>query len=100
MRTPPSTDAILSAIVQAFEVPADDLIGGSKVRDVVDARYAAAVLLRRYRKMSYQLIARAVGLRTHSVVVDAVNSWPKGRGVHAEAYMADAVSLIEKEQLR
>ncbi len=77
---PGCAGAIVSAVCQAFRVPAEDLLGKRRFNPIVRARHAAAWLLLHRppvglgRKRSLNEVARTLNINDHSSVINAVRN--------------------------
>ena len=72
MRAPLTVDTILEAASELFNIPVDQIIGGSRRRNLVEARQIAMYVTRNATDLSYPEIGRAFGDRDHTTVIHAV----------------------------
>ena len=64
---------LISLVASAFGLSASDLTGPSRIRQVAEARQAAAWVLRRaYTAISLQEVGRLLGGRDHTTIIHAV----------------------------
>lgn len=66
-----SADSILYETANYFEIPADDIIGRSRTREIVNARHVAMYLTRELTDFSLPEIGKRFGNRDHSTVKHA-----------------------------
>lgn len=64
-------EALAAHVAAEHGLGLPDLVGRSRRRDVVDARAAAMVALRRYHQMSYPAIGRVLD-RDHTTVLETI----------------------------
>ncbi len=72
IRAPITVGTILEAASELFNIPVDQIIGGSRRRNLVDARQIAMYVTRNATDLSYPEIGRAFGDRDHTTVIHAV----------------------------
>jgi len=68
-----STPKIISELSDYFRIPRQDILSGSKRREVVLARQIGMAICRQVLDMSYPRIGEAFGGRDHSTVMHSVN---------------------------
>ena len=74
IETKPAVTAQATAeICKEFQVPPDALLGKSRVRHVVEARFALAYVLWKRHRMTLSCIAETLGLKDHSSAYHAVH---------------------------
>ena len=71
-KAPVTVRAIIDAASELFNIPLDQIIGGSRRRNLVDARQIAMYITRNMTDLSYPEIGRAFGDRDHTTVIHAV----------------------------
>lgn len=67
----PSPEAILAAVCRHFGLPAEQLAGSSRARDISYARHVAMYLLRQHGDQSLAEIGARLGGRDHTTVLSA-----------------------------
>ena len=68
-RTYPSPDAVIKAVGEYFNLPAEALCGKSRAREIADARHITMYLLRENAHQRTTDIGRTLGGRDHSTVI-------------------------------
>ena len=71
VRRPVRLDAVLTAVTTALNVTREQIIAGSRQRDVVVARGLLVTLARELTTLSYPEMARALNKRSHSTLVSS-----------------------------
>ena len=71
-KKPVTVTTILEIASDLFNIPIDQIIGGSRRRNLVDARQIAMYVTRHMTDLSYPEIGRAFGDRDHTTVIHAV----------------------------
>jgi chromosomal replication initiator protein len=68
-RTYPSTESVIKAVADYFDLPPDALNGKSRARDIAEARHITMYLLREAAQQRITDIGRLLGGRDHSTVI-------------------------------
>ena len=71
-KAPVTVRAIIDVASELFNIPLEQIIGGSRRRNLVDARQIAMYVTRNMTDLSYPEIGRAFGDRDHTTVIHAV----------------------------
>ena len=66
-------DEILDHVTVRFRLSSDDLVGGSRKKEIVRARHVAIYLLHQELAMKTTEIGRLMGGRNHSTIIHALN---------------------------
>jgi chromosomal replication initiator protein len=74
-----SPDEIITFISDYFQIPATDLLGTSRKREIVIARQIAWLLCKEVLKMSYDSIGKAFGGKNHTTVMHGIKKMEKLR---------------------
>lgn len=81
----PSPDAIVAAVAGAHGLTPADIRSRSRYRHIIRARQHTCVLLRQFTTLSFDHIAKLVGITDHSTAHHAVKSWHR----HAVSFAAE-----------
>ena len=89
-RPPITVRTILDAASELFTIPVEQIIGGSRRRNLVDARQIAMYVTRNKTDLSYPEIGRAFGDRDHTTVIHAVRK--------IESHMTERREIFDRVQ--
>jgi chromosomal replication initiation ATPase DnaA len=78
-------EAVIAAVAGAHDVTLADIRRQTRVFKVCAARHHACAMLREHFHMSYPIVARFIGLKDHTTVMNSCRRWEKLRERHAEA---------------
>ena len=89
-RPPITARTILESAEDLFNIPVEQIVGGSRRRNLVDARQIAMYITRNMTDLSYPEIGRAFGDRDHTTVIHAVRK--------IESHMTERREIFDRVQ--
>ncbi len=86
---------VIEGVSRYYSVSVQDMVGASRVRDVLVPRQIAMFMSKKYLRMSYVRIGQAFSHRDHTTVMHAVDKIEKK--IQEDAQMLREIRAIEKE---
>ncbi len=86
---------ILEAVSRYYSVSVNDMLGASRVREILMPRQIAMYLGKKYRHMSFVRLGEIFGNRDHTTVMNAVSKID--RAMHHDAQLLREMRAIEQE---
>ena len=98
IRDRPQTARLLALAANEFDVSVEEIIGRSRQRNVLEARFAAIWLITKATSLSSPQIALSIGNRDHTTILSAVRSCER-KLEHDPTFASAVRSMLKRAPL-